>query len=75
MEQQIYLRAEEDRLRTLRIEEAVKNKLEFVPFLSRSHYKTIIKEEHFPHEHLDRKKQLKGKIGYSRPKNMVKYAV
>lgn len=56
LEQQIYKRAQEDRLRTKRIEEAVKEKLRIVSCISGSSYKQMLQEEHFPFEYLEAKK-------------------
>jgi hypothetical protein len=57
------------------IQKAVEEKLMMMPHLNSEHYKTIVKEEHFPFEYLNTKTQLKGKAGYSRPKNVIKYVV
>ena len=62
-------------MRTLRIEEAVKDKLKMVPSITGYNYKQKVVEEHFPYNNLNVKKELKGKVGYSKPKNMVKYVV
>lgn len=46
-----------------------------VPNLMSYEYRQIVKEEHFPFEYLNVKKELRGKAGYSKPKNMIKYVV
>ena len=46
-----------------------------MPSLTGYNYRQIVQEEHFPFEHLNSKTELRGKIGYSKPKNMIKYVV
>ena len=46
-----------------------------IPNMTLDHYRSMVREEHLPFEFLNQKKELRGKAGYSRPKNLVKYVV
>jgi len=52
----------------------VQEKLQMMPHLQSLHYSRMTKEEHFPYEYLNVKTQLKGKVGYSKPKQLIKFA-
>jgi hypothetical protein len=51
----------------------VEEKLAMVPLIGRAEYLNIMREEHFPYELLNSKRELKGKRGYCNPTNLVKY--
>lgn len=75
VETELFKRAEEEKARNDRIKKAVEEKLAIIPFISKSDFLNITREEHFPYELLNSKRELKGKKGYSNPKTMIKYVV